>query len=159
MGGLGNFKIKIINLFLTLSGVKPHFLLRKSYIFQRNYQINVFFTYIFSDFCLIFHVIVGFYITNMIKCYYFLKFWQRKGGCSRQIQFVKNSFVKNRVGGWVVNLNLGYVCKYTLFFLQSNHMFSCVYFFCLQVWWFLWWKYSIPFKSTRHSSSSFQSFY
>ena len=60
VGGLGNFKKKIINLFLTLGGVKPFFYKANPTLFWRNYQRNVYFTYIFSDFCFILHVRAGF---------------------------------------------------------------------------------------------------
>ena len=44
------------------------------------------------------------------------KFLGREGGQHDQ-HFVKNKFVKNRVGGREVNLNLDVVNKYTVFFL------------------------------------------
>ena len=44
------------------------------------------------------------------------KGWE--GGQHEQ-HFVKNKFVKNRVGGRVVNLNLDNVFKYTVFFWRS----------------------------------------
>ena len=74
VGGLGNFKKNLVNIFLTLGGVKPLFYEAKPKLFWRNYQKNVFFTYIFSDFCLIPHMRVDFYMTNMIKCCHFLNF-------------------------------------------------------------------------------------
>ena len=43
------------------------------------------------------------------------KFLGREGGQHDQ-HFVKNKFVKNRVGGREVNLNLDNVFKYTVFF-------------------------------------------
>ena len=45
------------------------------------------------------------------------KFQGRKGGQHDQ-HYVKNKFVKNRVGGRGVNLNLDNVFKYTVFFLD-----------------------------------------
>ena len=75
MGGWSwQIQKKIIKYIFDIRWGQTTFLLRKFYIFWRNYQINVFFTYIFSDFYSILHVIVGFYKTKMINCYYWLFF-------------------------------------------------------------------------------------
>ena len=43
-----------------------------------------------------------------------------EGGRSHDQHFVKNNFVKNRVGGREVNLNLDNVHKYTVFFFDGT---------------------------------------
>ena len=54
---------------------------------------------------------------------FFQKFLGREGGQHDQ-HFVKNKFVKNRVGGRGVNLDLDNVFRYTVFFLTAPLMFS-----------------------------------
>ena len=53
------------------------------------------------------------------------KFIGREGGQHDQ-HFVKNKFVKNRVGGREVNLNLDNVHKYTVFFWRLP--LRCIFF-------------------------------
>ena len=53
----------------------------------------------------------------------FVKISRGGGGGQHGQEFVKNKFVKNRVGGRGVTINLDNVCKYTGFFGRHPLLF------------------------------------